>query len=157
MPAVNDVGEPCAGEPHPRFDGRGLETVHRPGWQERTVARETFQSPWFCYLPPDMATTPVLDPTLGARPCLWAINLVFSRCSPGWWVRQGTRWSPGRVPDSTFRWIFLVLVGAGCCRSGGVREGVEPGQSGAEEVPVRGVAGQVQPDAAGSSGDGPGH
>jgi hypothetical protein len=26
MPAVNDVGEPCAGEPHARFDGRGLET-----------------------------------------------------------------------------------------------------------------------------------
>ena len=30
MPAVNDVGEPCAGEPHARFDGRGLETEH-PG------------------------------------------------------------------------------------------------------------------------------
>ena len=26
MPAVNDVGEPCAGEPHARFDGRALET-----------------------------------------------------------------------------------------------------------------------------------
>ena len=26
MPAVNDVGEPCAGEPHARFDGRRLET-----------------------------------------------------------------------------------------------------------------------------------
>jgi RNA-directed DNA polymerase len=26
MPAVNNVGEPCAGEPHARFDGRGLET-----------------------------------------------------------------------------------------------------------------------------------
>jgi predicted nucleic acid-binding protein len=23
---VKDVGEPCAGEPHARFDGRGLET-----------------------------------------------------------------------------------------------------------------------------------
>jgi hypothetical protein len=35
MPAVNDVGEPCAGEPHARFDGRELETErghgHR-GW-----------------------------------------------------------------------------------------------------------------------------
>jgi hypothetical protein len=28
MPAVNDVGEPCAGEPHARFDGRRLETEH---------------------------------------------------------------------------------------------------------------------------------
>src|SRR5688500_336998 len=26
MPAVNDVGEPCAGEPNARFDGRGPET-----------------------------------------------------------------------------------------------------------------------------------
>jgi hypothetical protein len=26
MPAVNDVGKPCAGEPHARFDGRELET-----------------------------------------------------------------------------------------------------------------------------------
>ena len=26
MPAVNGVGEPCAGEPHARFDGRELET-----------------------------------------------------------------------------------------------------------------------------------
>jgi hypothetical protein len=30
MPAVNDVGEPCAGEPHARFDGRELETEHIP-------------------------------------------------------------------------------------------------------------------------------
>jgi len=28
MPAVNDVGEPCAGKPHARFDGRRLETEH---------------------------------------------------------------------------------------------------------------------------------
>src|SRR5205085_8640535 len=27
-PPVKDVGEPCAGEPHARFDGRGLETDH---------------------------------------------------------------------------------------------------------------------------------
>jgi hypothetical protein len=25
---VKDAGEPCAGEPHARFDGRGLETEH---------------------------------------------------------------------------------------------------------------------------------
>ena len=25
---MNDVGKPCAGEPHARFDGRGLETGH---------------------------------------------------------------------------------------------------------------------------------
>lgn len=27
MPTVKDVGEPCAGEPHARFDGRELESV----------------------------------------------------------------------------------------------------------------------------------
>lgn len=26
MPTVNNVGEPCAGESHARFDGRVLET-----------------------------------------------------------------------------------------------------------------------------------
>lgn len=31
MLAVNDLGEPCAGEPHARFDGRELETEH-PGY-----------------------------------------------------------------------------------------------------------------------------
>ncbi len=30
MPAVKDVGEPCAGEPHARFDGRVEETHHAP-------------------------------------------------------------------------------------------------------------------------------
>lgn len=42
MPAVNDVGEPCAGEPHARFDGRELET-ERPGQGHRsgTTRRET--------------------------------------------------------------------------------------------------------------------
>jgi hypothetical protein len=28
MPAVNDVGKPCAGEPYARFDGRELETEY---------------------------------------------------------------------------------------------------------------------------------
>jgi hypothetical protein len=30
MPAVNDVGKPCAGEPHARIDGRELETERTP-------------------------------------------------------------------------------------------------------------------------------
>jgi hypothetical protein len=41
MPAVNDVGKPCAGEPHARIDGRELETgradhgheEERPNWE----------------------------------------------------------------------------------------------------------------------------
>jgi hypothetical protein len=38
---VNDVGEPCAGKPHARFDGRELETEH-PGHghgEERLVGK----------------------------------------------------------------------------------------------------------------------
>ena len=38
MPAVNDVGEPCAGEPHARFDGRGLETEHPATDTEKNVS-----------------------------------------------------------------------------------------------------------------------
>ena len=30
MPPVKNVGKPCAGEPHARFDGRGLETEPLP-------------------------------------------------------------------------------------------------------------------------------
>src|SRR5215471_782625 len=30
MPPVKNVGKPCAGEPHARFDGRGLETAPLP-------------------------------------------------------------------------------------------------------------------------------
>jgi hypothetical protein len=42
MPAVNDVGEPCAGEPHARFDGRELETEHADhGHRGGTADRET--------------------------------------------------------------------------------------------------------------------
>src|SRR5690242_9291066 len=37
MPAVNGVGEPCAGEPHARFDGEGLETEPRPPRQSLTL------------------------------------------------------------------------------------------------------------------------
>ena len=41
MPAVNDVGEPCAGEPHARFDGRGLETEARNLTTDAAVAQPT--------------------------------------------------------------------------------------------------------------------
>lgn len=38
MPAVNDVGEPCADKPHARFDGRALETG-QPGRPLRVPGR----------------------------------------------------------------------------------------------------------------------
>ncbi len=67
MPAVNDVGEPCAGEPHARFDGRALETE-----QPR---RDILRSLGRCaekrhhhglgrdHLDGQAATAPALDPT----------------------------------------------------------------------------------------------
>jgi hypothetical protein len=41
MPAVNDVGEPCAGEPHARFDGGRLETEHPVTVNSQSHRRET--------------------------------------------------------------------------------------------------------------------
>ena len=38
-PTVKNVGEPCAGEPHARFDGEGLETEPRPPRQSLTLPR----------------------------------------------------------------------------------------------------------------------
>src|SRR4051794_18256241 len=63
MPAVNDVGKPCAGEPHARFDGRELETEHPgqgPG-EERPHGKPR-GSPWRPVLPPSTATAPAPDP-----------------------------------------------------------------------------------------------
>ena len=47
MPAVNDVGKPCAGEPHARIDGRELETERRSdhGHGEEQPRRETARAP----------------------------------------------------------------------------------------------------------------
>src|SRR6476620_4212842 len=38
-PPVKNVGKPCAGEPHARFDGRGLETEATPARVETKAAR----------------------------------------------------------------------------------------------------------------------
>ena len=65
MPAVNDVGEPCAGEPHARFDGRELETEQRSGHghgdeghQGKPCGHQRLRD-----LPPIHVTAPALDPT----------------------------------------------------------------------------------------------
>jgi hypothetical protein len=39
MPAVNGVGKPCAGKPHARFDGRGLETEQPDNGHRSEAAR----------------------------------------------------------------------------------------------------------------------
>jgi hypothetical protein len=69
MPAVNDVGEPCAGEPHARFDGRELETepgttakvtgMGQPTGKPAAVRHQRPQD-----LQPGEATAPAPDPTM---------------------------------------------------------------------------------------------
>ena len=64
MPAVNDVGKPCAGEPHARIDGRELETEQRSGHghgEEQPHGKPCgYQR--LHDLPPINATAPVPDP-----------------------------------------------------------------------------------------------
>ena len=66
MPAVNDVGEPCAGEPHARFDGRELETESctRAKVGRKNAHRETGTGTVADDLQPGDATAPVPDPTV---------------------------------------------------------------------------------------------
>jgi len=64
MPAVNDVGEPCAREPHARFDGRELETErHGQGHRSGTTRRETAGTKASGPTATPTATAPAPDPT----------------------------------------------------------------------------------------------
>jgi hypothetical protein len=66
MPAVNDVGEPCAREPHARFDGRALETG-QVGVASRVPGRCAEKRHPYGLVgtqsPRSVATAPALDPT----------------------------------------------------------------------------------------------
>jgi hypothetical protein len=64
MPAVNGVGEPCAGEPHARFDGRALETEPN-GPRRRTEPPAGNRGKWQPGLQVNTVTAPALDPTPG--------------------------------------------------------------------------------------------
>jgi hypothetical protein len=65
MLVVNDLGEPCAGEPHARFDGRGLETEHLgQGSEEEQPSRKLFGSHGFAAYRQDLR--PRQSPTLHA-------------------------------------------------------------------------------------------
>ncbi len=81
-PRVKNVGEPCAGEPHARFDGRELETEHADhGHRGGTPVRETggtqAPGPTSQPLPPrQLPTQPSSDPA----PCTLASD---SRCLGG--------------------------------------------------------------------------
>ena len=67
MLVVNDLGEPCAGEPHARFDGRGLETEHPgQGSEEEQPSGKLFGSHGFAAYRQDLA--PRQPPTLHEMP-----------------------------------------------------------------------------------------
>lgn len=85
MPAVNDVGKPCAGEPHARIDGRELETEHPDhGREEEQPSGKPFCSQWLRDLQSRSATAPALDPTLTEKS-------ASSRVSSPWNGRIGIR------------------------------------------------------------------
>ena len=70
MPAVNDVGEPCAREAHARFDGGRLETERN---QCHRASRLPYSSNWEagrCTLP----VSPSIPPgfVLSSRPGIWS-------------------------------------------------------------------------------------
>jgi hypothetical protein len=77
MPAVNDVGEPCAGEPHARFEAAGAGN----GAVLATVIGEST---------PDRETGGTQAPSPTARPC----HRASSRPYILGWARgfAGRRW-----------------------------------------------------------------
>jgi hypothetical protein len=61
MPPVKNVGKPCAGEPHARFDGRRLETKRYRPRSKRKLLRGNLK--WERPdLQPINATAPASDP-----------------------------------------------------------------------------------------------
>src|SRR6478735_8527236 len=75
MLAVNDLGEPCAGEPHARFDGRGLETEHPgQGSEEEQPSGKLFGSHGFAAYRQDLP--PRQPPTLREAWCDTGLELA---------------------------------------------------------------------------------
>jgi len=62
MPPVKNVGKPCAGEPHARFDGRGLETEATPAMVEAKAARGETPAGALRPTAEPLATAPAPDP-----------------------------------------------------------------------------------------------
>jgi hypothetical protein len=82
MPAVNGVGEPCAGEPHARFDVAGAGAVTtRP--RARESAQPTGKSAEYRppALPSVIITDPVPDPTRSSAVCRSPHNRYANRDS----------------------------------------------------------------------------
>src|SRR5260370_29661147 len=64
MPAVNGVGEPCAGEPHARFEVAGAGNGATWPWpRQRSGPQAKAGEKWLPDLTPGDATAPAPDPT----------------------------------------------------------------------------------------------
>ncbi len=75
MPPVKNVGKPCAGEPHARFDGRGLETeAIRPRLKRKLPAGNPGRSARPTAEP--FATAPAPDPPSSGLGCFGVSALV---------------------------------------------------------------------------------
>jgi len=68
MPPVKNVGKPCAGEPHARFDGRGLETEAIPAMVEAKAARGETPAGALRPTAEPLATAPAPDPPRSGSP-----------------------------------------------------------------------------------------
>jgi hypothetical protein len=72
MPAVNGVGEPCAGKPHARFDaagaGNGADLTRSTGVAQPTGKPAEHEGP---RLYRQRVTAPAPDPTPGAVAGHW--------------------------------------------------------------------------------------
>ena len=71
---MKDVGEPCAGEPHARFDGRALETEQSRQPNTAALGKPRDLSPDL----PTTATAPALDPTTPPGPTYLQPEVVRS-------------------------------------------------------------------------------
>ena len=76
MPPVKNVGKPCAGEPHARFDGRGLETEAIPATVEAKAARGKPQAGAPRPTAKPIATAPAPDPPSSGLSCCGVSALV---------------------------------------------------------------------------------
>jgi hypothetical protein len=87
MPAVNGVGEPRAGEPHARIDGRGLETERGTwswslGWDNRPGNRGRREGPRTYRQEKQPRQSPTLLAAVRSRPVL--ANVVLHPLDRTW-------------------------------------------------------------------------
>ena len=110
MLAVNDLGEPCAGEPHARFDGRD--------WKRSTLARDAKNSR-AGNSSAHMASRPTARTCHRASPRPYVNGLDRCRFGLFWWL-----WGCGRGGAPAL-WSPVLLVLGG--RDGGLSS-VERGE-----------------------------